>query len=228
MIDIYYIALVIPALLLGVWAQNRVNTAFSTYSQVRAYRGYTGAMAAEQILRENGVHDVRIERIAGNLTDHFDPRSKVIRLSDSVFGSNSIAAIGVAAHEAGHAVQHAVGYFPIRIRNVFVPVANFGSRISVPLIILGVLLSFQGLITIGILLFSTVAIFQLITLPVEFDVSRRALAVLAGTGLLEGEEIDGARKVLSAAAMTYVAALISSVAQLLRLIGLYGNRRDRR
>lgn len=228
MIDIYYIVLVIPALLLGVWAQNRVNTAFSTYSQVRAYRGYTGAMAAEQILRENGVHDVRIERIAGNLTDHFDPRSKVIRLSDSVFGSNSIAAIGVAAHEAGHAVQHAVGYFPIRIRNVFVPVANFGSRISVPLIILGVLLSFQGLITIGILLFSTVAIFQLITLPVEFDASRRALEVLAGTGLLEGEEIDGARKVLSAAAMTYVAALISSVAQLLRLIGLYGNRRDRR
>ena len=228
MIDIYYIVLVIPALLLGVWAQNRVNSAFSKYSQVRAYRGYTGAMAAEQILRNNGVNDVRVERIAGNLTDHFDPRSKVIRLSDSVFGSTSIAAIGVAAHEAGHAVQHAVGYFPIRIRNMFVPIANFGSRISVPLIILGVVLSFQGLITFGILLFSTVAIFQLITLPVEFDASRRALEVLAGTGLLEGEEIDGARKVLSAAAMTYVAALISSVAQLLRLIGLYGNRRDRR
>ena len=228
MIDIYYIVLVIPALLLGVWAQNRVNSTFSKYSQVRAYRGYTGAMAAEQTLRESGVNDVRIERIAGSLTDHFDPRSKVIRLSDSVFGSSSIAAIGVAAHEAGHAVQHAAGYFPIRIRNMFVPIANFGSRISVPLIILGVLLSFQGLISFGILLFSTVAIFQLITLPVEFDASRRALEVLAGTGLLEGEEIDGARKVLSAAAMTYVAALISSVAQLLRLIGLYGNRRDRR
>ena len=228
MIDIYYIVLVLPALLLGMWAQNRVNSAFSRYSQVRAYRGYTGAMAAELILRENGINDVRIERIAGNLTDHFDPRSKVIRLSDSVFGSSSIAAIGVAAHEAGHAVQHAVGYFPIRIRNLFVPVANFGSKISVPLIILGVVLSFQGLITFGILLFSTVAIFQLITLPVEFDASRRALEVLGGTGLLEGEEINGAKKVLSAAAMTYVAALISSVAQLLRLIGLYGNRRDRR
>jgi len=228
MIDIYYIVLVLPALLLGMWAQNRVNSAFSRYSQVRAYRGYTGAMAAELILRDNGINDVRIERIAGNLTDHFDPRSKVIRLSDSVFGSSSIAAIGVAAHEAGHAVQHAVGYFPIRIRNLFVPVANFGSKISVPLIILGVVLSFQGLITFGILLFSTVAIFQLITLPVEFDASRRALEVLGGTGLLEGEEINGAKKVLSAAAMTYVAALISSVAQLLRLIGLYGNRRDRR
>lgn len=228
MIDIYYIVLVLPALLLGLWAQNRVNSTFTKYAQMRAYRGYTGAKAAELILRENGVHDVRIERTPGNLTDHFDPRSKVIRLSDNVFGSSSIAAIGVAAHEAGHAVQHAVGYFPIQIRNLFVPIANFGSRISVPLIILGAVLSLEGLITIGILLFSTVALFQLITLPVEFNASRRALNVLEGTGILEGDELGGAKKVLSAAAMTYVAALITSVAQLIRLIGIYGNRRDRR
>lgn len=228
MIDIYYLILVLPALLLGLWAQNRVSSTFDRYSRVRSGRGYTGADAAQMILRENGITDVRVEHIAGNLTDHFDPGSRVIRLSDSVYGSSSIAAIGVAAHEAGHAVQHSVGYFPIRLRNVFVPVANLGSRISIPLILLGIVLSFENLITFGILLFSTVAIFQLITLPVEFNASSRAMRVLSETGLLEGEELSGAGKVLSAAAMTYVAALISSVAQLLRLIGLYGRRRDDR
>lgn len=226
MIDIYYIVLVLPALLLGLWAQSRVNSTFQKYSRVRSSRGYTGAMAAETILRENGIYDVRVEHISGNLTDHFDPRDKVIRLSDNVYGSSSIAAIGVAAHEAGHAVQHDVGYLPIRVRNVFVPVANLGSQLSIPMILLGLILSFENLITFGILLFSTVAVFQLITLPVEFNASRRALEVLSGTGLLEGEEVGCARKVLSAAAMTYVAALISSVAQLLRLIGLFGRRRD--
>ena len=225
-IDPYYIVLVLPALLLGLWAQARVNSTFQRFSRVRSFRGCTGAMAAEMILRENGITDVTVEHISGNLTDHFDPRAKVIRLSDSVYSSSSIAAIGVAAHEAGHAVQHDTGYLPIQIRNLFVPVANIGSRVSIPLILLGVIFSFPKLISLGIVLFSTVALFQLITLPVELNASRRALRVLDETGLLEGEELAGAKKVLSAAAMTYVAALIASVAQLLRLIGLFGRRRD--
>ena len=227
-IDPYYIILVIPALLLGVWAQYRVNSTFQKYSQISGSRGCTGAMAAEMILRNNGITDVRVEHISGNLTDHFDPSAGVIRLSDSVYGSRSIAAVGVAAHEAGHAVQHSVGYAPIKIRNFFVPVANIGSKISIPLIFLGLILSFQKLISFGILLFAAVAVFQLVTLPVEFNASNRALAVIQEQGLLADDEVNGARKVLSAAAMTYVAALISTVAQLLRLIGLYGDRSRRR
>ena len=223
-IDPYYIILVIPALLLGIWAQHRVNSTFQKYSQVSGSRGCTGAMAAEMILRSNGITDVQVEHISGNLTDHFDPSAGVIRLSDSVYSSRSIAAVGVAAHEAGHAVQHSVGYAPIRIRNMFVPIANLGSKVSIPLIILGLILSFQKVVSFGILLFASVALFQLITLPVEFNASSRALEVIEEQGLLAEEEISGARKVLSAAAMTYVAALIASVAQLLRLIGLYGNR----
>lgn len=223
-IDRYYIILVIPALLLGVWAQYRVNSTFQKYSQVLGSRGCTGAMAAEMILRSNGITDVQVEHISGNLTDHYDPRAGVIRLSDSVYGSRSIAAVGVAAHEAGHAVQYSVGYAPIRMRNFFVPVASIGSKISIPLIFLGLILSFQKLISFGILLFAAVALFQLITLPVEFNASNRALAVIQEQGLLADDEVSGARKVLSAAAMTYVAALISTVAQLLRLIGLYGSR----
>ncbi len=227
-IDPYYIILVIPALLLGVWAQYRVNSTFQKYSQISGSRGCTGAMAAEMILRNNGITDVRVEHISGNLTDHFDPSAGVIRLSDSVYGSRSIAAVGVAAHEAGHAVQHSVGYAPIKIRNFFVPVANIGSKISIPLIFLGLILSFQKLVSFGILLFAAVAVFQLVTLPVEFNASNRALAVIQEQGLLADDEVNGARKVLSAAAMTYVAALISTVAQLLRLIGLYGDRSRRR
>jgi hypothetical protein len=227
-IDSYYIILVIPALLLGVWAQYRVNSTFQKYSQVSGSRGCTGAMAAEMILRNNGITDVQVEHISGNLTDHYDPAAGVIRLSDSVYNSRSIAAVGVAAHEAGHAVQYSVGYAPIKIRNLFVPVANIGSKISIPLIFLGLLLSFQKLISFGILLFAAVALFQLITLPVEFNASNRALAVIQEQGLLADDEVSGARKVLSAAAMTYVAALISTVAQLLRLIGLYGDRGRRR
>lgn len=220
-IDPYYIILVIPALLLGIWAQHRVNSTFQKYSQVSGSRGCTGAMAAEMILRSNGITDVQVEHISGNLTDHFDPSAGVIRLSDSVYSSRSIAAVGVAAHEAGHAVQHSVGYAPIRM---FVPIANIGSKVSIPLIFLGLILSFQKVVSFGILLFASVALFQLITLPVEFNASSRALEVIEEQGLLAEEEISGARKVLSAAAMTYVAALIASVAQLLRLIGLYGNR----
>lgn len=227
-IDPYYIILVIPALLLGIWAQYRVNSTFQKYSQVSGSRGCTGAMAAEMILRNNGITDVQVEHISGNLTDHYDPAAGVIRLSDAVYGSRSIAAVGVAAHEAGHAVQYSVGYAPIKIRNFFVPVANLGSKISIPLIFLGLLLSIQKLISFGILLFAAVALFQLVTLPVEFNASNRALAVIQEQGLLADDEVSGARKVLSAAAMTYVAALISTVAQLLRLIGLYGDRSRRR
>lgn len=227
-IDPYYIILVIPALLLGVWAQYRVNSTFQKYSQVSGSQGCTGAMAAEMILRSNGITDVQVEHIAGNLTDHYDPTAGVIRLSDAVYGSRSIAAVGVAAHEAGHAVQYSVGYAPIKIRNFFVPVANIGSKVSIPLILLGVILSFQKLISFGILLFAAVALFQLVTLPVEFNASNRALAVIQEQGLLADDEVSSARKVLSAAAMTYVAALISTVAQLLRLIGLYGDRGRRR
>ena len=179
---------------------------------------------SEMILRSNGITDVQVEHISGNLTDHFDPSAGVIRLSDSVYSSRSIAAVGVAAHEAGHAVQHSVGYAPIRIRNMFVPIANIGSKVSIPLIFLGLILSFQKVVSFGILLFASVALFQLITLPVEFNASSRALEVIEEQGLLAEEEISGARKVLRAADITYVAGLFASVAQLMRLIGLYGNR----
>lgn len=225
--DKYTLLFVLPALLLGLWAQARVNSSFRKYSGVQSRRGYTGAQVAREILRCYGIGDIDVQRISGSLTDHFDPRQKVIRLSDTVYGSSSIAAIGVAAHEAGHAVQYAVGYKPIQLRNAFVPVANIGSTISIPLIILGAVMSFQPLITVGIVLFSAIAVFQLLTLPVEFNASNRALAVLDEQEFLSGEELKGAQKVLSAAALTYVAALLASVAQLLRLIGLYGGR-DRR
>ena len=178
-----------------------------------------------QILDKNGLSHVRIERIAGELTDHFDPRAQVIRLSDSVYGDSSVASIGVAAHEAGHAVQHATGYVPIRLRNAVLPVANFGSRLSVPLILLGLILSMQSLVEIGILLFSFVLLFQLITLPVEFNASRRAIRTLDEGGILAGAELTGAKKVLGAAAMTYVAAALTTAMQLLRLV-LLSRRRD--
>ena len=224
-IDPYYIVLVLPALLLGLWAQARVNSTFQRFSRVRSFRGCTGAMAAEMILRENGITDVTVEHISGNLTDHFDPRAKVIRLSDSVYSSSSIAAIGVAAHEAGHAVQHDTGYLPIQIRNLFVPVANIGSRVSIPLILLGVIFSFPKLISLGIVLFSTVALFQLITLPVEFNASARALRTLRDQQVLEGAELAGAKRMLQAAALTYVGALIMAIANLLRLLALSNRNR---
>ncbi len=222
--DSYYFILIIPAMILGMLAQARVTSAFNKYKNVRSSRGYTGADVARRILDSNGLNHVRVERVSGRLSDHFDPRSNTIRLSDEVYLSSSIASIGVAAHEVGHAIQHDRGYLPIKVRNLFVPVANLGSTLGIPLIILGVLIDISGLTTIGLITFSAVAVFQTITLPVEFNASSRAIKTLENDGYLEGEELNGAKKVLSAAALTYVAALIMSLAQLLRLFLLYGNR----
>jgi Zn-dependent membrane protease YugP len=222
--DIYYLVLILPAMLLGLWAQARVNSTFNRYSHVRCRQGYTGSQIARRILDANGLTDVRIEGIRGNLTDHYDPTARVVRLSDSVYDSPSIAAIGVAAHEVGHAIQHANSYAPLTLRNAIIPVTNIGSKLSIPLILLGVVMSFQPLVTLGIVAFSLMAVFQLVTLPVEFNASSRALATLNGEHYLDEEEVYGARKVLSAAALTYVAALVMSLAQLMRMIALFGNR----
>ena len=223
--DIYYFILIIPALLFGLWAQSQVNTNFQKYSKIGTMRGMTGAQAAEYILRQNGIYDVSINRISGHLSDNFNPRTKTISLSESVYNSTSIAAIGVAAHEAGHAVQHAVNYKPIRIREMIIPVTQIGSWLYLPIIMIGFIFSSQGLVNLGIILFSTLAIFQLVTLPVEFNASDRAIKTLSQSGILYGEEITGAKRVLKAAALTYVAALVSSLAQLLRLILIFGGRR---
>ncbi len=223
--DIWYIVLILPALLFGMWAQGQVNSNFTKYSRVSTMRGMTGAQAAQYILDQNGIYDVTVQHIRGNLTDNFNPRNKTLNLSDSVYNSTSVAAIGVAAHEAGHAVQHAVGYTPIRIREMVIPVTQIGSWLYLPIIMIGIFVSSQNLINLGILLFSTMAIFQLATLPVEFNASDRAIKTLQNSGILYGEEITGAKKVLRAAALTYVAALVSSLAQLLRLILIFGGRR---
>ncbi|MDY4191857.1 MAG: zinc metallopeptidase [Oscillospiraceae bacterium] len=224
--DYYYWILILPAALFAMWAQMRVQSTFRRYSKTGNLRGLTGAGAARMILDANGLQNIRLEHISGNLTDHYDPRNQVIRLSDSVWGSSSVAAVGVAAHEAGHAVQHAVGYFPIKIRTAVIPVTNIGSKLSIPLILLGIFFQAQPLVSVGILLFATVALFQLVTLPVEYNASGRAMKVLEQSGMLMGEELTGARKVLSAAALTYVAALITALAQLLRLVMLFGRRND--
>ena len=228
--DWTYLVLVMPCVLLSLWASSSVNSTFKKYSQQLSRRGITGAQAAERVLRHNGVHGVRIERVGGSLTDHYDPKTNVIRLSDSVYGSTSTAAIGVASHEAGHAVQYAQSYAPIKLRAAIIPVTNFGTKIAWPLMLLGVLLSsmsyaFYNLVYVGIACFSLSLLFQLITLPVEFNASRRALTAIEEGNLLTGEELEGARKTLRAAAMTYVAAAATSLAQLLRLISIYGRRR---
>ncbi len=226
-IDIYYLVLIIPAFILSLIAQIKVKTTFSKYSGLLSSKNVTGAEAAEKVLSANGVYDVRIERVSGSLTDHFDPRSKVIRLSDSVYSSTSVAAIGVAAHEAGHAVQHAQGYSPIKIRNTLVPIVNFGSSFSWIAIMLGFAFSNNILILVGIGLFSFATLFQLVTLPVELNASKRAMQTISKSGLLvQGNEMKGAGKVLTAAAMTYVAAVVMSIAQLLRLLLIFGKRRD--
>lgn len=224
--DYYYLVLVMPAILFALWAQAQVSGTFEKFSKVRTMRGLTGAQAAEAVLRAGGVYDVRIERVAGNLTDHFDPRAKVIRLSDSVYDSPSVAAVGVAAHEAGHAVQHAQDYFPIKVRSAIIPVTQVGSSLALPLIIIGLVLSSLNLVYLGIAFFGLSTVFQAVTLPVEFDASRRAIATLGSEGLLSQEELPGAKKTLRAAALTYVAALAVSLAQLLRLLLLFGGRRD--
>lgn len=223
--DYYYIVLVVPAILISLFAQFNVQSTYRKYAQVMSSRNRTAAEITRQILDRNGLSNVAVEGVRGSLTDHYDPRTNVIRLSDSVRGDVSVASIGVAAHEAGHAVQYATGYFPIKLRNAVLPVANIGSTLSVPLIFIGFLFSMQPLVTFGILLFSCVLLFQLVTLPVEFDASRRAIKTLDEGGILSSEELTGARKVLGAAAMTYVAAALTSAAQLLRLV-LISRRRD--
>ena len=225
--DLSYLVLVVPAILLGLWAQARVQSTYARYSQVRAIRGITADQVARRILDANGLRDVSIQRIAGSLTDHYDPRERVVRLSETVYGSPSIAAIGVAAHEVGHAVQHATGYAPLKLRTAIVSVTNIGSTLSMPLILIGIPLNSSRLALVGVALFGLVAVFQLVTLPVEFNASSRALATLDGMDILGREELGGARQVLTAAALTYVAALIQSLAQLLRLLLLVGGNRRR-
>ena len=217
--------LVVFAFMLSAFASLGVKSTFAKYQSVRNHRGLTGRDAARQILDRNGLYQVRIEHVAGDLTDHYDPRDNVIRLSDATYSSDSVAAVGVAAHEAGHAVQHAVGYRPIQVRNSIIPVVNIGSSFSMPLFFLGIILGSINLAYVGIALFSLVLLFQLVTLPVEFNASGRALTTLDSTGMLSQEETKQAKKVLSAAAMTYVAAVASTALQLLRLVLIANSRR---
>jgi len=231
--DWTYIVMVLPCMILAMWASANVNNTFKKYTSQRSLRHLTGAEAAQRVLRHNGVTNVRIERVSRNLTDHYDPRTNVIRLSDSVYASTSTAAIGVAAHEAGHAVQYAQNYAPIKLRAAIIPLTNFGSRIAMPLILIGILLTFLGsfstvLVYLGIACFGLSLVFQLVTLPVEFDASNRAMKAIENAGLLTEEEQQGAKKTLRAAAMTYVAATAVSLAQLLRLIVLFGGGNRRR
>ena len=219
--------LIILAFLISALVSAKRNATFSKYSKVRSYCGMTGAQAAQRILSSAGIYDVRIEHVSGKLTDHYDPSNKVLRLSDAVYGNTSIAAIGVAAHECGHAVQHARNYVPLSVRSAIVPVANFGSQLSWPLFLAGLIFSFRPLLMIGILLFCAALLFQIVTLPVEFNASARALRMLDETGIMGRQEIRGTKKVLRAAAMTYVAAVIGSLLQLLRLLILSGAFRKR-
>ncbi|NLM50842.1 MAG: zinc metallopeptidase [Clostridiaceae bacterium] len=224
MYDYYYLVLVLPAFILSLIAQAMVQGAFNKYQQVRNHRGMTGAEAARKVLDAHGLYDVSVEHIPGHLNDHYDPRAKVIRLSDATYNSDSVAAVGVACHEAGHAVQHAQNYAPIQFRNALVPVANLGSQLAVPLIIIGFLFDMFSLVRFAIVFFSLAVLFQIVTLPVEFNASRRAIKILQD-GYFYEDEVNGVKKVLSAAALTYVAAAAVSIAQLLRLIFLSRGRR---
>ena len=226
--NMIYFALLLPVLLFSLYAQAQVNGNFSRYSQMTNRRGLTGAQAAGAVLRAHGVTDVEIVRCSGHLTDHYDPRDNTIYLSDDVYSAPTVAAVGVAAHEAGHAVQYAVGYGPVRLRSAIVATTQISSQASFIVLMLGLVLYSQRLLLIGILLFSVVAFFQLVTLPVEFNASHRALETLEGTGMLEDEELSGARKVLRAAALTYVAALLSALLQLLRYVLIFLNRSGNR
>lgn len=219
--------LIIIAMLLSLMASAMVKTTFGKYAKVRSYSNMTGAQAAQRLLQHQGIYDVRIGHVSGDLTDHYDPKNKVLNLSDSTYHSTSVAAIGVAAHECGHAIQHAKGYAPLEIRGALVPVANIGSSISWPLILLGIVLGAnQTLIQIGIFCFSLAVLFQIVTLPVEFNASARALRLLESDGILQQGEVKQTRKVLTAAAMTYVAGTAGAILQLLRLVLLFGDRRN--
>jgi len=229
--DWTYLVIVMPFVLLSLWASTNVNSTFKRYANQHSIRRITGAQAAQKVLSANGVSGVKIERISGNLTDHFDPRTNVIRLSDGVYDATSTAAIGVACHEAGHAVQYAKSYAPIKLRAAIVPVTNFASKLAMPLILLGLILTFLEnfsftLVYIGIACFGVAVLFQIITLPVEFNASRRAMQAIDSTGILTDEEQRGARKTLTAAALTYVAATAVALAQLLRLLIIFGGRRN--
>ena len=231
--DWTYVVLVLPCIILSMWASANVNSTFKKYSGQLSSRRITGAEAAQRVLMANGVQGVKIQRISGNLTDHYDPRTNVIRLSDNVYDNTSTAAIGVACHEAGHAVQYAQSYAPIKLRAAVIPVTNLGSKLAMPLILIGLLLSYLGnfsyiLVYAGIACFGLSLVFQLVTLPVEFNASRRALAAISSGNLLTEEEQKGARKTLAAAALPYVAATATAFAQLLRLLVLFGGRGNRR
>ena len=220
--------LILIGVIISMAASAKLNSTYQRYSSVRSMCGMTGAEAAKRLLANQGIYDVTVRRVAGNLTDHYDPRTKTLRLSESVYDSTSVAAVGVAAHETGHAIQHDVGYAPLALRSFFVPLANFGSRLAIPLILIGFIFSGGGstLVTLGILFFSLSVVFTIITLPVEFNASRRAIRLLADDGFLDSDEIGGAKRVLSAAAMTYVAAAFAAIAQLLRLVAIFGRRDD--
>lgn len=218
--------LVLIGALLSMWASGRVQSTFQKYSRVRSMSGMTGAEAATKLLHSQGIYDVTVRAVKGNLTDHYDPRTKTVNLSETVYSQTSVAAIGVAAHECGHAMQDNVGYVPLKLRGAFVPVANFGSKLSWPLILIGLLLGASSFLQIGIWMFVLAVLFQIITLPVEFNASGRAVRLLGDVGILQGQEVDQTRKVLGAAALTYVAAAAASILQLLRLVILFGGRRD--
>lgn len=227
-LDYYYIILVLPAIIFAMIAQVKVNTTFNKYSRVRTRRGITGADAARAVLQANGVGGVRIERVSGNLTDHYDPRTNVIRLSDSVYDADTVAAVGVAAHEAGHAVQYAQQYVPIKLRAAIIPVTQIGSSLAMPMIFIGMFIDAFSLIKLGLIFFFMSVLFQLLTLPVEINASNRAIDAIAATQILGEDELPGAQKTLTAAALTYVAVLMVALAQFLRLFLIFGGgRRDR-
>ena len=223
--DVTYFVLVLPTIIFSMWAQYQVKSNFNKYSSQRTKNGLTGAGAAQEVLRQSGVQNVQIVRISGNLTDHFDPRTNTISLSESVYDTPSVAAVGVAGHEAGHAVQYATSYAPMKLRAAIIPITNIGSKLSVPLIIIGIILGFTGLINIGIILFGLMVVFQLVTLPVEYNASHRAIVALGKSGALTSDELPAAKKVLSAAGLTYVGALAVSLAQLLRFVAMANRRR---
>ena len=218
--------ILVPALIISFWAQTKVNSAFNKYSRVRTINGYTGEQIARQILNEAGLYDIPIEMVNTKLGDHYDPSNRVLRLSPEVYNGSTIAAAGVAAHEVGHAIQHKESYMPLTFRNFIFPVVNISSNLSWIIFIAGLILSIKPLVTLGIVMFSAVVLFQIVTLPVEFDASNRALNILEGRGIIYGEEIKGAKKVLNAAAMTYVAATIMAVSQLIRLLAISGRNNN--
>ena len=225
-VDYWYIILVIPAMIIAGIAQYKVKSSYNKFSKVLNARGITGAYAAQAVLTHYGITDVRIEQVSGKLTDHYDPKAKVIRLSQGVYSASSISAVGIACHEAGHAAQHAENYVPIKIRTALVPVCNIGSHLGLPLALIGLFLGIEPLIVFGLILYGTIFAFQVATLPVEFNASRRAIKVIEDTNLLYDDEISGAKKVLSAAAMTYVASMLVALANLLRLVLRFNRRRN--